>query len=259
MSTQPTQDKTIEMHPVFDDAGNVVWTHESIAGLSGTARPDLASGASGIHVRHPSGETATDVLSVLPHERMAGSPEAWADIVKNLRAAEDGQPHAEVVLRPGGTLEVSRPGDSPRPLSRIPEERMAARNPEPVVSDAAEVIQIDPHREESWEPLRTGLLNGWKFRLRPEPGADDFVFFAFRNPSDANAYRLFVVKPDVDHMFGHGPHMIHVTVGGQEIPVLCGPAGRAARTLAEARAQAGKWMTYTYRLKVLCVDPGFSV
>jgi len=261
MTTSQVHD-VIDLRPVSDADGTVVWTTEPsspphLAPTDTDLVIDTRQPRSPLHLLQ--GDHRPQRISSLPEERMAGTPDAWGDIVRNLRAAEEGQANDDVNMRPGGTLEVVKPGDNPRPLSRLPEERMAGVNPAPTVDDAQVVMAIDPTRVERWEPVTTGLLNGWKFRLRPEPRADEFVFLAFRNPSDGNAFRLFVVKPDVDDLFGHRPHMISVPLGGQAIPVLCGPGGRAARTLEEARVFAGKWMLYNYRQSVLGVDPGFSL
>lgn len=247
----------LELHPITDAAGETVWM--DLLGLD-SSNP---GGANHDVIRTRSGdlEWQTDSsrrnLSVLPRERMAGE-DAWADIVRQLRDAEDGRDAQDVVMRPGGGMEVNEPGGQTRPLSRLPQEKMAAVNPKPSEADIAEIREIDPQRVEDWTPMLTGLLNGWKFRLRPDPGAMEFVFLAFRSPQDGNNFRIFVVKPDVDKEYGHRPHMIGVNIGGQKIPVICGPNGRAARTLTEARGHAGKWMIYTHRLVNMRVSPGFS-
>jgi hypothetical protein len=278
-------DEVIVLEPTVDAWGNEVWTVESATSpdgliptweLAADVAPtpsegsplrilgeadsipaelsDLEAGAGGML----SDPATRKPISVLPQERMATTPDAWAEIVRNLRDAENGRPHQDVEMRPGGALEVQAAGQA-RPLSRLPQEKMAGtKNPEPSAEDVQEVMRIDPKRVEQWTPVTTGLLNGWKFRLRPAPGEQEFVFLAFRSPSDGNRFRVFVIKPDVDDRFGHHDHMIKTTVGGHSIPVLCGPGGRAADTLAQARLFAGKWMSYTYRRSTLGVAPGFS-
>jgi hypothetical protein len=72
-----------------------------------------------------------------------------------------------------------------------------------------------------------------------------FKFLVFRNPSDGNRLRTAPLYPNRDHLFGHVPHMITARVGGYEIPVICGPAGRAAVDFRQARGDAAKWMIYT--------------
>ena len=67
--------------------------------------------------------------------------------------------------------------------------------------------------------------------------------------SDGNALRISPLYPDLDSQYGHEPHMITARMGGEDVPVICGPAGRAARTFADARGDAAKWMVYTsYRM-----------
>lgn len=200
---------------------------------------------------------ADRTLSVLPTERMAGEPDAWADVIRTLRESEDGTNREDVVARPGGMLAVERAGGEHQ-LSRLPKERMAAVNAEPSSADVDEIMRIDPNRVEDWTPVRTGLLNGWKFRLKPTPSADWFKFLAFRSPADGNRFRVFVIKPDVDSLRGHAPHMIETVVGGQNIPVICGPRGEAAADLRTARLHASKWAAYTYQRMIRGVRPGFS-
>jgi hypothetical protein len=255
-------DSVIDLSPSTDSTGQVIWTVPA----SGTSaeieewgeRADVSLSSGSGEIFHVDDQGVSRQLSRLPTERMAGVPDAWSDIVRNLNNAEEGRRHDEVTMLPGGTLEVTKPGQASRPLSRLPQERMAGFNPGPSAADVNDVMAIDPDRVEHWTPQQTGLLNGWKFRLRPERGAPEYVFLAFRSPADGNLFRIFVVKPDVDSLYGHRPHMIKTVVGGQEIPVICGPDGRAARTLAEARTFAGKWMIYNYRLNTPGMVPGFS-
>jgi hypothetical protein len=134
---------------------------------------------------------------------------------------------------------------------------MAATNPAPHSRDIGDLHRLDPANVEHWTPTTAGLLNGWKFQLCPEPGAPAYVFFAFRSPQDSNNFRVFVIRPVMDAEFGHGPHMIATMVGGTRIPVICGPTGRAALSLAEARGHAAKWMVHHY-LRAQGRDPGFS-
>jgi hypothetical protein len=91
------------------------------------------------------------------------------------------------------------------------------------------------------------LISGWRFHLRPLTGGPLFKFLAFRSPQDGGRFRIWPIEPNFDAHFGHKPHMITTTVGGQKVPVLCGPGGRAAATLAEARLYAAKWAVYTAR------------
>jgi hypothetical protein len=212
---------------------------------------DVAVRPDGVITLGPKDEDAQIPLSTVPSERMAGDvPSDWAVIADQLRRKEQGLPSRDVVIRPGGTVELSRPGETPTQASRLPQEVMAAAAPVPNLAEAAEVIRQDPRRIEAWEPVVTSVLSGWKFRLQPIPGDQVFTFLAFRNPSEGNLYRLWVLNPNMDdpRWFGHKNHMVSVTVGGERIPVICGPGGRAAPDLAAARAYATKWSLYTLRL-----------
>ncbi|MGH3853929.1 MAG: hypothetical protein ACRDR6_10640 [Pseudonocardiaceae bacterium] len=257
----PTNDErqVMEFEPITDTSGHIVWsdvTRISPQLVPAAGASDVERGPSGTLIAHID-RTETRQLSVLPSERMASQPAGWAEIVRRLRESEAGRGGHDVEMRPGGTLEVSTPKQASRPLSQLPKERMAGLNPAPRSTDIDDVKNTDPQNVEQWTPVQTGLLNGWKFRLRPEAGTEEFVFLAFRSPQDGNLYRIFVLKPNVDRLYGHAAHMVLTSVGGQRIPVICGPEGRAARTLAEARVHAGKWMLYTY-LANQGHDPGFS-
>jgi len=186
---------------------------------------------------------------------------SWDEIAHALRSAEQGSPGGtDVELRPGGQLVLVYEEHrlEAQPLSRLPQDRMAATNAGPSSADVAVLRRLDPANMESWTPMETDLVSGWMFQMTPPvPGQAQFVFLAFRSPSDANAFRIAVLEPDMDAEFGHKPHMIRVHVGGRKIPVICGPEGRPARDLAEVRTHAAKWMAYTSR-RIAGLDPGFS-
>ena len=124
--------------------------------------------------------------------------------------------------------------------------------------DERQIAIFDPNGVEHWEWAETSLLHGWKWRMRPEPGADEFVFLAFASPGDGFRYRVFPIKPNCDLLQGHFPHMVGATVGGVRIPVICGPGGGAAESISEARAHAAKWMLYIYLALSRRGAPGFS-
>lgn len=194
-------------------------------------------------------------LSVLPNERMAAQT-SWEEVAKQLRAAEDGIPRSDVVMAPGGQMEVITEGTA-RPTSRLPQQRMAAK-PYITFSDVDEIRRTDVHNAENWSPVHTAVLDGWRFRLRPLPDGETFVFVAFRSPFESGKWRLWVLRPNMDNNLGHEPHVVTISLSGQEIPVVCGAPGAApANSLAEARTMAGKWAVYTQR-KLLGQDPAFS-
>lgn len=199
-----------------------------------------------------------DVVSRLPEGRMAAS--SWDEIAQTLRKVENGTARgSDVELRPGGTLVLTGRDGKAEPVSRLPQGRMAAANPGPTAADVETLRRLDPANVEEWAPVTSDLVAGWTFRLRPPfAGQATFVFFAFRSPSDGNAYRIAVLEPDMDNEFGHVPHMINAYVGGQRIPVICGPVGAPAANLAEVRTHAAKWMAYT-SARIAGRSPGFSL
>ena len=195
--------------------------------------------------------------------RMAADDSAegssWDEIVRALRAAEEGKPGAtEVQLRPGGQLVLTGRERDPQPLSRLPRSRMAAMDEGPSAGDVHALRQLDPANTEQWSPVVTSQISGWAFQMSPPlAGQPDFVFFAFRSPSDGNAYRVAVLEPDMDDEYGHLWHMIATHVGGRRIPVICGPSGKPAKDLATVRLHAAKWMTYVSAM-LAGRAPGFS-
>lgn len=178
-------------------------------------------------------------------------------ISQELARADEGTPGTDVVMREGGQPEVIDSQGQAIPVSRLPAERMAAVNPAPHSRDIGRVRWLDPDNVERWTPVIAGALNGWTCELQPQDGAPKYLFFAFRSPADSNNFRVAVLRPNMDNQFGHRPHMIFTVVGGQRIPVICGPLGRAAADLEEARAHAVKWMIYHY-LRAQGRSPRFS-
>lgn len=120
-----------------------------------------------------------------------------AKIAQALRTAEDGRSGiADVELRPGGQLIPIKSGQPPKPLSRLTKGRMGAGNRTPTASDVALLRQLDPLNVEQWTSLLTDQISGWAFRMTPPFAAQPpFIFFAFRSPSDANAYRIALLDP----------------------------------------------------------------
>ena len=136
---------------------------------------------------------------------------------------------------------------------------MPAANLGPSPADVEILRRLDPGNAEDWTPVFTARITGWTFRLMPPfSGQRPFVFFAFRCPSDGNAFRIAVLEPDMDTEYGHARHMISAYVGGRLIPVICGPGGRPATDLAMVRTHAAKWMAYT-SARMAGRNPGFSL
>ena len=199
--------------------------------------------------------------SASPHRTIAPVSQGptWGDIARTLRIAEEGRAGAaDVELRPGGTLVLTTRQRPAQPLSQLPKERMAASSVCPSTHDVEVLQRLDPDNREEWTPVREGRITGWVFRMTPPfPGQPAFVFFAFRSPADRNTYRVAVLDPDMDQECGHTPHMIRTHVGGERVPVICGPSGRPASDLGEVRTQAAKWMAYT-SARLAGRNPGFS-
>ncbi len=246
----------VALEPYLDpDTGQVVyatpsWRQPGIRDL-------MLSPDSSIVATTPDGTGELEPLSRIPQSRMAAA--SWDQIAQALRDAEEGRPgRSDVELR-NGQLVLTDRDKGPRPVSRLPQERMAAVNGGPSQADVAELRRLDPDNAEQWSPVLTDLMAGWTFRLTSlVPGQPPFVFFAFRSPSDGNAFRIAVLQPDMDAEFGHAPHMVRTYVGGKKIPVICGPDGLPAENLAEVRTHAGKWMAYTSR-RIAGLSPGFSL
>src|SRR5262249_23523102 len=92
----------------------------------------------------------------------------------------------------------------------------------PSPSDVEILRRLDPGNTEHWTPVHPEHMSGWTFRLTPPfAGQRPFVFFAFRSPSDGNAFRIAPLEPIMDTAYGHAPHMIRIHVGGRAIPVIC--------------------------------------
>ncbi|MFE2516395.1 hypothetical protein ACFXG9_13690 [Streptomyces mirabilis] len=233
--------------PVRDPAtGQVVYVDLEARGGRLYPSPELENGLA---------ESAP--LSKLPEDTMAG--DTWENIAKHLGADEEGHTGGtEVVLREGGRLEIAKPEQPRQPLSQLPPEVMAAVNAGPSAADIALLRRLDPHNVEDWEPVTSDLIAGWVFRFTPPfKNLPRFAFFAFRSPADGGLYRISVLEPDMDTEYGHLPHMEYRHVGGQRIPIICGPRGKPAADLAAVRTQAAKWMFYT-ACRMRGLDPGFS-
>jgi hypothetical protein len=193
------------------------------------------------------------VPSRLPTQRMAAAA-SWDTILTALRDKENGRTTStDLVVRPGGGVDLVASGTTERhsePVSTLEPDRMAATMVGPSVADAEEIRRLDPHNVERWTPRQEGEFSGWMFEMVPPFASQGrFKFLVFRSPSDGNRLRISPLRPTYDHLFGHGPHMINVRLGGHVVPVICGPGGRAAANFTVARGYAAKWMIYaSYRL-----------
>lgn len=209
-------------------------------------------------------------MSTLPPWRMAAGND-WDSIFRELRQKENGErTGTELVVQPGGQLVrvlAGQPNSQGTPVSRLPEDRMAATNVVgdsatrvigPSTTDAIEIRELDPRNVESWRIHEQGGLSGWSFALTPPITPQKaFRFFVWRSPSEGNALRITAVEP----YFGkpsHEWHIIRIWFGRIEVPVICAtPGARPARNFAEVRGQAAKWTTYV-SLRLAGIKPGFS-
>lgn len=203
------------------------------------------------------GEKST-TASQLPQARLAGNL-GWEEVGRILREQEqNGGNGQQVELAPGGKLVVVEKEGSTREASTLPQERLAALKPWIEESDTATVRTIDPSNVEGWTPVFTPTLDGWRFSLKVHPDGFQFVFVAFRSPNESGQWRLWVLSPNADECYGHKDHMVSTMVGSTKIPVLCGPGGRPANSLQEARLHAGKWAAYT-QAHIFGQTPAFSL
>jgi hypothetical protein len=206
------------------------------------------------HSSAPQGSPGTvGVPSRLPIQRMAAGA-SWDTIAETLRDKENGRTTpTDLVVRPGGGIVMVPAGATERladPVSTLEPERMAATMLGPSSADVEEIRRLDPNNEEHWTPRQQGDFSGWTFEMTPPFASQGrFKFLVFRSPSDGNQLRISPLRPKYDHLFGHGPHMINVRLGGHVVPVICGPGGRAATNFTIARGHTVKWMIYaSYRL-----------
>lgn len=115
-------------------------------------------------------------------------------------------------------------------------------NPEADQAEIAEIKRLDPDNVERWTRRQFGALRGMEFRFNarfPNPGY--FRFLALKSPS---GWSVSPLHPNIDTRTGHDHHLVTRRIGGQEVPVICGPDGREATSLREAREFAVKWSVY---------------
>ena len=160
------------------------------------------------------------------------------------------------MLEPGGGLELAQDGKTDgRPLSKLPETRMAA-----AMDDARELAQLDPHNQERWTRVQSsgGEIDGWTFYLTPPFVNGQFKFLTFRNPARRNLWDISPLNPNLDEVRGHTEHVIGTRMGGRDIAILCGPGGEPSDNLSAVRGVAAKWMAYT-AARIAGRNPGFSL
>lgn len=181
---------------------------------------------------------AGTALSRVPTGRMAAAPN-WDRIVRAIQDGEAGRrTDDEVVVRPGGELDLVPRGHAPTELSRVTKDRMAAGRR---AADDAEIRRLDPAGREGWRWIDDPVLPGYTFVMRPIATA--FSFFAFRWTS--GRWYVSPLVPAFDTLIGHESHVINLDVGGDRVPIICKAANEFDhRNLLEVRGTAGKFATY---------------
>lgn len=115
-------------------------------------------------------------------------------------------------------------------------------NPEASTKEIAEIKRLDPENVEGWARREFGSIRGMEFRFAARfknPGY--FRFLAIKSPS---GWSVAPLHPNIDSRTGHTHHLVNRAIGGTVVPVICGPGGREAATLREARDFAVKWSVY---------------
>jgi hypothetical protein len=173
---------------------------------------------------------------------MAGS--GWDEIDQYFADEEGGKSTGmSLEARPGGEMvliDKNRAGETQ--IGNAAQGRMAA-NPKATSDELRAIRNIDPTNIEQWTPKEFGSIRGLEFRFKSrlaQPGY--FKFLVLKTGNDA--WRIAPLHPNMDDLFGHRHHMVSTNIGGENVPVICGPGGKAAASLKEARDFAYKWSTY---------------
>lgn len=232
----------VDLVPHLDASGIEVW--EVDEGSAGESSVNTQRQAPTLTVS-PDGKVTNDtgeVLSTVPRQRMAsGSGRGrWDRIIQSIQEAENGRHSGEeVVVRPGGALELVAFGQAGQQLSRVPKDRMAA-TPRP--EDEAELDRLDPCRVERWRFVNDPVLPGYVFSMRPV--ATVFEFFTFRWVG--GRWYLSPLAPAFDTLpRSHATHVLSLHVGGDDVPVVCSsPDNFDHINLSEVRGTAAKFALF---------------
>lgn len=236
----PAPAGVVDLVPHLDASGIEVWeVDEGIAGaVSVTTQLQALTVSPGGKVTNDTGE----VLSTVPRQRMASGSGSgrWDRIIEAIQDAEAGRHGGEeVVVRPGGALELVSSGQAGQQLSRVPKDRMAA-TPRP--EDEAELDRLDPRRVERWRFINDPVLPGYVFSMRPV--ATVFEFLAFRWVG--GRWYLSPLEPAFDTLpRSHATHVLNLRVGGDDVPVVCSsPNNFDHVNLSEVRGTAAKFALF---------------
>lgn len=234
----PRTPDVIDLEPITAADGSEVWvTPGEVAATS----PDAARDGLQVSAGTLRDDQRGQPLTTLPREVLAGGQD-WNRIVGAIADAERGEASdVEVAVKPGGQMEVVRAGSTHQPLSTVPREILAAGDRASVV-DLAEALTHDPQDVEGWRFVDDPKIPGLRFHLAP--AGRRFVFFCVRSPLHGGRWLLTVLAPNLDQLMGHEHHMITKQVGGERIPVVCGPGDSTYSSLAVVRGVATKFALY---------------
>lgn len=229
-----TETPIIDLTPTTGPKGRTIWTfsqNHDVSSSEITVRPDGTIGR----------DDANSPISTIPTERMSAEGN-WDRIVRSMQEAEAGRiPRDEIVVQPGGTLVPVTRGITGPQLSKMPEERMAARRA--TVHDVEEAQRLDPENREGWTFIEDPVIPGFRFHMTAV--ARRFVFFTFRSPSHSGQWFLSPLSPRYDDLIGHEHHMIPLQISGDQVPVVCVNNRTSAHpSLAMVRGTAGKFCAY---------------
>jgi hypothetical protein len=236
-------DDVIDLFPVRDaETGKWVWI-EGDGQMTDTTSTESRVFLQDGYMMESGSEGRARLLGNVAQGRMAGA--GWDEIDRYFADEEGGRPTGmSLEARPGGEMvlvDKNRAGETQ--IGNTAQGRMAAANPRATPDELRTLRSIDPTNIENWVPREFGSIRGLEFRFSSrlaKPGY--FKFLVLKTGNDT--WRIAPLHPNMDDLFGHRHHMVSATIGGELVPVICGPGGRAATSLKEARDFAYKWSTY---------------
>lgn len=233
----------IDLDPFIDPVtGDEVWKERGIEHMD----HQTSNGSNGY--------VGGRVIGQAARGRMAGErSDPWANVDAWFTKQERGAtPSQDLVMQPGGHMVLFDKGAEPdrgQVIGQVARGRMASQAPawdaEWTRDEFEEVRKIDPDRREGWQPKRFGSVIGLQFEIGNPAGFANpsyFKFLLIKEPG--TGWWIAPLHPNVDALQGHRHHMISRRVHGHEIPILCGPEGKPASSIAVARQFAGKWAFY---------------
>ena len=114
---EPQDSDVIDLVAIERPDGSVVY--ESIESAEPHAPQDLLLSDGDLKVT----KDGVSQTSQLPRERLAG--DSWEQMLDVMRDVEEGRGGRDLVLAPGGQMEIRSKDDKVETLSRLPQERLA--------------------------------------------------------------------------------------------------------------------------------------